>query len=66
MIEAEWLKSTNPVAMLALALPRTTQRKLRLFACACAGFVSPRCFADLEQVMSILEVGQRHAGLLCR
>lgn len=35
MTEAEWLTSTDPAAMLAEVRGRVSDRKLRLFACAC-------------------------------
>src|SRR5262249_11252501 len=41
MTETEWLSSSDPEAMLTVVLPGASERKLRLFACACA-----RCFWD--------------------
>jgi len=35
MNEAEWLASTDPIGMLSCLAGRASQRKLRLFACAC-------------------------------
>lgn len=35
MIEAEWLSSTDPAAMLAHVQETVSSRKLRLFSCAC-------------------------------
>jgi hypothetical protein len=35
MTEAEWLTSTDPTPMLDFLWGKTTDRKLRLFACAC-------------------------------
>src|SRR5579872_5891452 len=35
MTEAEWLGSTDPSTMLELTRSRCSDRKLRLFACAC-------------------------------
>src|SRR5438105_3621748 len=35
MTEEEWQDSTDPAAMLKLAGDRASDRKLRLFACAC-------------------------------
>ena len=36
MTEAEWLTGTDPVPMLDFLRDRATDRKLRLFSCACA------------------------------
>jgi hypothetical protein len=36
MTEAEWLACTNPLPMLQFLRGKTSDRKLRLFACACA------------------------------
>jgi hypothetical protein len=36
MTEAEWLSSDDPKAMLEYLRSRTSERKLRLFACGCA------------------------------
>jgi hypothetical protein len=36
MMESEWLQCTDPVRMLQLFCGRTGERKMRLFACACA------------------------------
>jgi hypothetical protein len=35
MTEAEWLTATDPAPMLTFIQGRTSERKLRLFACAC-------------------------------
>jgi hypothetical protein len=35
MTEAEWFTSNEPWAMCQFIRPRTSTRKLRLFACAC-------------------------------
>jgi hypothetical protein len=35
MTEAEWLAYTDPMPMLAFLLGKVSDRKLRLFACAC-------------------------------
>lgn len=39
MTEAEWLTCTNPTPMLEVLRDRTSDRKLRLFTCACGRFV---------------------------
>jgi hypothetical protein len=41
MTERDWLASNNPVRLLEHALPRSSHRKLRLFAAACARSVLP-------------------------
>jgi hypothetical protein len=35
MTEQEWLECTDPTPMLEFLRERTSDRKLRLFACAC-------------------------------
>src|SRR5262245_13373831 len=35
MTEAEWLNGTDPLDLLVLLRDKASQRKLRLFACAC-------------------------------
>jgi hypothetical protein len=53
MTEAAWAISTNPEAMLKMVRPDVSERKLRLFACACARwfwteFDDPRSRAAIE------------------
>src|SRR5271168_1365314 len=35
MTESDWLTSTNPISMLEYVHGKVSERKLRLFACAC-------------------------------
>ncbi len=57
MNEAEWLASGDPKAMLALIQGKISDRKLRLFACACCRRVVP-LLSDPELVRT-LEVAER-------
>jgi hypothetical protein len=41
MTEVEWLEGSDPAAMLAFLAGRAGERKLRLFACACARLLWP-------------------------
>ncbi len=59
MTEAEWLDCTDPVVMLAWMAGRTSDRKMRLFACACS-----RRFGDEveeRQFIEALEIAERFA-----
>jgi hypothetical protein len=65
MTEAEWLASTDPDAMLDFVRPNATDRKLRLFACACCRrhWNWLRCIASKRAV----EQAERFAdGLIAR
>jgi hypothetical protein len=59
MTESEWLKSNDPDAMLEHILGWTSERKLRLFACACCR----RIWALLkkEQLRHAVETSERYA-----
>lgn len=59
MTEAEWWASSDPEAMLALVLPRHTERKLRLFGCACSRRVFPEMEHDGSQ--ALVELTERYA-----
>jgi hypothetical protein len=67
--EAEWLVCENPLALLAFVAPRATDRKLRLFLCACCARVLdgappprrlfrgdyPGSFQKLERALGVVE-----------
>ena len=67
--EAEWLMCENPLAPLAFVAARATDRKRRLFLCACCARVLegtpthrrffrgdyPGCFQKLERALSVVE-----------
>lgn len=59
LTEAEWLSSRAPRAMLASLEGRVSERKLRLFACACCRAVW-HLFTD-ERERRAVEVGERFA-----
>jgi hypothetical protein len=59
MTEAEWLAATDPTPMLAFLQTVATDRKLRLFGCACSrqvwDLLTEECFRDA------IRVGERFA-----
>jgi hypothetical protein len=60
MTEQEWLDCTDPTPMLEYVRTIASNRKLRLFACACA-----RAIWDLledERACQAVEVGERYAN----
>jgi hypothetical protein len=59
MTEAEWLACTDPDEMLKHLGRRVSNRKLRLFACACYRHV-PRLFED-ERIRTAVEGSERYA-----
>src|SRR5262245_2367882 len=59
MTEQEWLCGTRPVRMLRFLGTRLGERKLRLFACACARRVW-HLLTD-ERSRKAVEVAERHA-----
>jgi hypothetical protein len=59
MTEAEWLKCGDPTAMLTLLGQRFSDRKLRLFSCACCRRVWR--FARDERLAGVLDAIERYA-----
>jgi len=59
MTEAEWLKCTRPGAMLRFVRGKSTDRKLRLFACACCRRVWD--LLSTEENRHAIEVAERFA-----
>jgi hypothetical protein len=61
MNETDWLASTNPQAMLAFLRTsgKASDRKLRLFVCACARSVWPWLVQDSSR--KAVEVAERYA-----
>ncbi len=57
MTEAEWLACADPTPMLAFVAARTTERKLHLFACACARRVFPEM--DHDGSRALVELTER-------
>jgi hypothetical protein len=69
MTEAEWLECQDPLALLAFVGARATDRKRRLFLCACCARVLegtptrrrffrgdyPGCFQQLERALNVVE-----------
>ena len=67
MTEADWLKCRKrPDMMLAYLAGRATDRKLRLYACACTRHVWPHLVAE-DQSRQLVELHERYAdGLVSR
>jgi hypothetical protein len=59
MTEAKWLACTDPEPMLDFLRGKLSERKLRLFACACCRQVRP--FSQEENYRRALETAERHA-----
>src|SRR4051812_9670823 len=55
MTEAEWLASRHPLLMLESLRARASERKLRLFACACYRRVWGRLHLFTRQVVEVAE-----------
>jgi hypothetical protein len=53
--EAEWLAATDPGPMLAFVRDRLSDRKLRLFACACCRAIWDHLFEDSRPVVEVAE-----------
>jgi hypothetical protein len=58
MAEDDWLSTTNPGAMLTFLVNKTTNRKLRLFACGCS-WLWWKSLGDSHR--TILAIGERYA-----
>ena len=59
MTEAEWLASTDPQPMLEYLRGKVSDRKLRLFACACAR--QSRHLLDDQRSRTAVEVAEKYA-----
>jgi hypothetical protein len=59
MTEAEWLTCADPQPMLEYVRGKASERKLRLFACACARLVWDRLPADL--LRESVETAEKYA-----
>ena len=64
MTEAEWLGCTDPTPMLDFLLSRATDRKLRLFACACCRLVAHFMMTDAGR--SAIDVAELNADGLAQ
>jgi hypothetical protein len=60
MTEAEWLACTDPVKMLEFLHGKGSDRKLRLFACACCRRLRPLFQSEPQDWHAVL-VSERHA-----
>jgi hypothetical protein len=59
MTEQDWLQATNPQLMSEFLRGKASERKLRLFACACCRAVSP-LFHD-EYSRKAVKTAERYA-----
>jgi hypothetical protein len=61
MTEAEWLAANKPEPMLEFIRGRASERKLRLFACACCRRILDRFPHQRERSRRVLEVAELYA-----
>lgn len=62
MTEQEWLECRTPLLILEVLLDRVSDRKLRLFACACARRILPLLEGNLHSVgAEVIGVGEELA-----
>ncbi len=59
MTEQEWLAATDPMPMLEFLRAKGSDRKLRLFACACCKSVAP--LLQCNECFRVVEVGESYA-----
>lgn len=60
MTAAEWQASTDPQKMLDFLKGTASERKLRLFACACVGHISDLCYPHSRRY-PLVALGERFA-----
>ncbi|OAI50770.1 hypothetical protein AYO44_17530 [Planctomycetaceae bacterium SCGC AG-212-F19] len=58
MTEEEWLACEDPAQMLQYLWNRPSDRKLRLFACACARRTKPHTVVDVAEAFADRQIGQ--------
>jgi hypothetical protein len=61
MTEAEWLACTDPTPMLAFLRGKASERKLRLFACACVSQILPLSDPHTDETRLGLELVAKFA-----
>ena len=55
MTEAEWLAAADPEPMLTLVRNEVSDRKLRLFTCACIRSMAPKFSLEIEPWLAVAE-----------